>query len=169
MSTFVINTIVVFIAAVVAFGFNLLLEYIKDKIASAKAQERNRKTVLMSLRTTKEILTAVKQKYNDNGFFDYVYIGQLENISKRLDEFRFREAFLNRASDQTDYFDAVSKIDLLVASMKSVQNYEYDESDKTGIEPKVKQAFLDKTKTALIVDLSSVSASIDSLTNKLEK
>ncbi|MEI7539430.1 MAG: hypothetical protein WCJ36_01515 [Candidatus Saccharibacteria bacterium] len=165
MSTFIINTIVVCVSATVAFVFNLMLEFIKRKIDTVKARERNRRTVLMALRATKGILDAIKQRYNNNNFFDYIYIGQLENIAKKLDEFRTKESFMAKSSDQSGYFDTVSKIDLLIASMKSIQNYEYDKT----LPDIGKDEFVKKTKTTLIVDLSSLSSSVESIMNKLEK
>lgn len=165
MTTFATNVIVVAVSAVVAFGFNLLLEIIKRKIDTAKARERNRKTVLMTLHAAKEILNAIKQRYNNNDFFDYIYIGQLANIAKKLDEFRFKESFMAKSSDQSDYFDTVSKIDLLIASMRSVQAYDENSELKSA----GKDDFVKKTKATLIVDLSSLTSNIESITNKLEK
>lgn len=164
MSEFLKNTIIVVIAAVVTFLFGYLLERIKRKIDSDSIRRRDRKIVQLTLRATQKVIEAIKLKHRSNAFFDYIYLGQLKNLVKRLDRFRFGQDFMQRNSDQSDYFDLVSRLDLLIASMVAVQNYE----DDPNLQAPNKAAYIATSKGELITELVSISDGIDSQINLLD-
>ena len=163
MTEFEKNTVIAVVAALLAFIFAFVLELLKRWVDARRQRFVTRNLALLTLRNTQKILESISTRYDDNDFFDYVYLDQLTEITKQLDNLRFKERFFKRTSDQTDYFNLVSRLYLLASNMRSLQNFKYAKYEVEG-----KEKLIDKRQNAFISELKEISTKIDSLLAALD-
>ena len=162
MTEFQSNAIVAGVAALLAFLFAIVLDVLRSILLNRGNRRRTRQVAQKSLQSTLQILQSIKSTYNDKNFFDYIYIGQLDQVSAQLSNLRFTDQFFKRSIDQSSYFDTVSKLLLLNANIKSIQNYEYSKADDKD------SAFIDRKKHEYMLDLSEMIQKMEGLINILD-
>jgi hypothetical protein len=163
MNEFTKNTIIAAVAAVLAFTFSLLLELIKTRYQNKTVRLRLRLISQKSLQSALKILQAIRSNYDNNNYFDFIYLGQLEKVAEQLDSLRYQDQFFPRSVDQSTYFELVGQLLLLNANMSSIQQYEYNQDRVNGSDD-----LIIRKKQEYMRELSETIQKIESLINILE-